>query len=486
MRLLTAICVTAIVIAFAVPALAETQNIKVSGDITVAFVGQNNTDLSDADDGSTDRGDGVDAVYGHLGTDVQTNENDDDNYFIQQVGINVEADLTDNVSTYVRIINERAWDAETQSGYADSTATTAYAGSNEAFDITLDEAYLTLKEMLYAPLTVKIGRQNIWLGKGFVMGNAGAAVWDTQGGLPIRIQEVSDATAFDSIRATLDYDPWTIDGIYAKIDDNGVEDLVNDGVDLYVVNVGYDFTKYDAEAEAYYILKHNKTGRGNTVAQVTYDTNVIHTVGLRGSFVPFDNMNVWSEGGVQFGEYSDSDGMTRQDIQASAFNIGGDYVFTDVRWTPLIGAEFTQWSGEDPEQGGDWSAWDPLYPGKFDTQFAAFRNITKLTKRDGFVPDGTGNNNGATNENQIAGFASLQPMTDVTVDGKFSYLWYDEPPTVDLSDELGHEIDGKLTYDYTEDVQFTVAAAVFVPGGFFGENQDSTASQIISAVSVDF
>jgi len=225
MRLLTVLCVAALVVAFAVPASAETQNIKVSGDIKAAYVFQGNMDY--VDDG------------------------DNMNFFIQQIGVNVEADLTDNVSTYIRLINEREWDA------ADQAGTIGTPTSNKSFDILLDEAYVTLKEMLYAPLTVKIGRQNIWLGKGLVVGNSGN--WSA-GQLTTTVQEQSDMTAFDAVRATLDYDPWTVDLIYSKMDanTNGTAAFVNnrDDLDMYIANVGYDFTKYDAEAEAYYIYVH--------------------------------------------------------------------------------------------------------------------------------------------------------------------------------------------------------------------------------------
>ena len=146
---------------------------------------------------------------------------------MQQVGLNVEADLTDNVSTYVRIINERNWD--------DVTATT--------LDIDLDEAYVTLKEMLYAPLTLRIGRQNLWFGKGFIIGSNSAS-WNANGALTA--SEISDQTAFDAIRGTLDYDPWTLDMICAKIDENTV--AATDDFNLFGVNLGYLFDKYEAEA----------------------------------------------------------------------------------------------------------------------------------------------------------------------------------------------------------------------------------------------
>jgi hypothetical protein len=319
--------------------------------------------------------------------------------------------------------------------------------------------------------------------------------------MPGTIREVSDATAFDAIRATLDYDPWTIDLIYSKIDENAV--LITDDVDLLVTNVGYQFTKYDAEAEGYWIMENHATGTAGTVAANTEeDTNATHTLGLRGSLVPFDNMMVWAEGALQVGKYASNaavDGNDHgSDRDAAAFNIGGEYEFVDVNWTPTLGAEYTYWSGENETPtgvcDGDWDGWNPLYPSKYETYIAAFRNITKPTDFDGAAADGTANNNGATNENQISVFGSIDPMADVTVEGKWTYLWYDEPPrsaaVPDRDEEIGNELDAKLTYDYTEDVSFAVAAAYFIAGDYYESNANdddqASAAQIISSVKVDF
>jgi hypothetical protein len=391
------------------------------------------------------------------------------NSFLQQVGLNVGADLTDNVSTYVRILNEREWSAEDQNNGGE-------------FSLLLDEGYVTLKEMLYAPLTVKIGRQNIWLGKGFVVGNAGVSVWDPESALPADVRELSEMTAFDALRATLDYDPWTIDLIYSKIDANNINR--SDDVDLYVANVGYKFTKYDAEAEAYYILKHDKTGRDATAN--AYKANTIDTVGLRGSLVPVENLSFWAEGALQFGKYRTS-ALRKSDRDAAAADVGADYTFADVKWTPKVGAEYTFYSGEEPSSSGDWEAWDPLYIGKFDNYIAPFRNITKLTDYD--VANGVsanGDNNGVTNESQISAFASIVPMTDLKIEARYTYLWFDKVPVANRSDKLGQEIDGKITYDYTEDVSFAVAGGVFSPGAYYPTDYDATATQLVTSVKVDF
>lgn len=442
MRILTGICVAALLVAFAVPAFAETQNIKVSGDVKVAYVYQSDIDL-------------------------KNNDNNNQNFFMNQVGLNVEADLTDNVSTYVRLLNERDWNGESQ----DTTG----------FDILLDEAYITLREMLYAPLTLQVGRQNIWLGKGFVIGNAGPLVWNNESALASTIAEVSDMTAFDSVRATLDYDPWTIDLIYAKIDENTNDTSGDnyDDVDLYVANVGYAFTKYDAEAEAYYIYKHD---REHTATKG--DPNTIHTVGLRGSLVPFENMNLWAEGAIQFGDYRYQN--RSDDRQAGAVDVGLDYTFVDAKWTPMLGAEYIWLSGESSDNTGKWKAWDALYRGKFDNYLGDFRNITKTTAYATAGNTLTDDDSGMTNQNSIAVFGSIDPMTDISLNARWTYFWYDEVPIADRNDEIGHELDAKLSYDYTEDVEFSVAAGVLWPLDYYPADYDSAASQIISAVKVDF
>ena len=55
---------------------------------------------------------------------------------------------------------------------------------------------------------------------------------------------------------------------------------------------------------------------------------------------------------------------------------------------------------------------------------------------------------------------------------------------------LGQEVDGTLTYDYTEDVQFTLLGSVYVPGKAIGTNSNSdntkNPKQIIGSCKVTF
>ena len=69
------------------------------------------------------------------------------NVGLSQVRVRVDADLTDNIAATVRLLNERVWGEEGQAG--DET------------DIDLDLAYVAVKEFLYSPLSLIVGRREI-------------------------------------------------------------------------------------------------------------------------------------------------------------------------------------------------------------------------------------------------------------------------------------------------------------------------------------
>ncbi len=212
------------VLASAVPAFAAVQNIKVSGDILAREVMRNNFDLV--------KGDGV------AGEDEMQLTN-------SVVRIRVDADLTDNVQTTLRLINERNWGVHTAEA-SDS-------------DIDLDLAYVTLKEFFCSPLSLAIGRQELHFGNDMIMGDGvgdqtsgllsglmGTNQTTSYGeatGLQSRNGDLAYRKAFDAVRATLNYDPLVIDVVAAKIDeDTIIGGDSTDDVTLFGMNAGYKFS----------------------------------------------------------------------------------------------------------------------------------------------------------------------------------------------------------------------------------------------------
>ncbi|MCK9432654.1 MAG: porin, partial [Candidatus Omnitrophica bacterium] len=202
-------------------AYAEVQNVKVSGDINIIGVARNNFSLGTP-----------------IGSD---NPKEKNRLFGTQTRVRVDADLTDNVAATVRLINERSWNTE----------------DNSNTDIDLDLAYVTLKEFLYSPLTLTLGRQEIRFGNQLIIGNSnnyiGTGTGNVLNGFPA---DLSVRNSFDAMRATLNYDPLVIDLVYSKLKNNDTN--TSDDADLFGINASYDVTK-DLNVQAYIWDKRDKS-----------------------------------------------------------------------------------------------------------------------------------------------------------------------------------------------------------------------------------
>jgi hypothetical protein len=198
----------ALMVVCASPAFAAIQNVKVSGDITTTFVDRNDFDLG--------------TTLGSEGT-VTSNSFEPvglrkQNVFITQTRLRVDADLSDNVSTTVGLINERAWNGENGSNSTLSSGSQTLSGgsgSTDALDtnVQLYLASVTLREFLYSPLTLQIGRQTFNYGNGLIMAGGGVGNQAT-GNLQYVAQDLTERTSYDGVTATLDYKPLTISMIY--------------------------------------------------------------------------------------------------------------------------------------------------------------------------------------------------------------------------------------------------------------------------------
>ena len=279
-RRLTLILVTALIAGLAIPAYAEVQNIKVSGDITARFVERGQMDFRTG--GATDVG-GDPELVGNRYDDVIS-------ALLSTVRLRVDADLTENVSAVVRLINERVWSSDLSEAN-DSTATAGNASFAQDALVEVDLAYMTLKEFLYEPLTLVIGRQPIRYGTGFIVGDPDTNQFSeynhyTAGGTQVDTivpEDLSSLKAFDAVRAILNYDPMIIDLLYAKINEGVVLGSAStpehDDVDLLGVNVAYDWGgDKNLASETYVFIKEVSSDGGtggvtNTVLSNTDDND---------------------------------------------------------------------------------------------------------------------------------------------------------------------------------------------------------------------
>ena len=444
-------------------AYAEVQNIKVSGDITAMGVYRENYDLEDSRN-----------FYqqGDVGSASWYKAEDTDSLFMSVVRLRVDADLTDNVGATIRLANIRDWDDDC-------------ASSN---DIILDLAYVTLKEMLYSPLTLIIGRQELNYGNGLIVG-PGLYRDDSS---TTAYRDLSPLHAYDAIRGILDYDPWTLDLVLVKMsesDDDATHVSPLGGrdsdTDLYGVNLAYKFDRYDAEMEGYLWHKRDENYALTIVGPSTspnhgrtYDDNHVWTSGLRGSVVPMENLTLMGEVAGQWGEISDQEHGGSQDdtrtIDRSgmAANVAGEYNLADIRFHPVLGLEYLYTSGEEYDSSGDFDAWHPIYRGKImGTIRDCLENLYPTLDNN--------DSSGWTNQHtvKVSGSLDLGELVDgLSMDMAYLHYWFDEVPISGEDDEIGGEINMKLTYDYTEDVQFAVDSACFITGDYYNDNVHSDSS----------
>lgn len=511
MKLIRTICVLGLALCLATGVYAGTQSVKISGDLTMRAFGRDDYDLNqdhyEPDTPGT-------TPYGTAGTDPTDPEpgtSDWKTYFMTTTEVQIDADLTDNVSAVIRLFNQRDWNtAHSKTIDNDDVILVRDEGSTYVrdateFDVGVDLAYIELKEFLYSPLTLKIGRQDIWIGKGFIVG-ANLADYNAN----IHADEYTCMTSFDAIRATLDYDPWTIDMIAAKIWENEIGS--KDDEDLFGVNVGYIFDAYNAEGEAYWFFKNDD----QIAPRIRKEHNTTHTLGMRGSADPVENWTVAAEGAYQFGEFVGFRNQAEQrDRSAWALDVNAEcrHFREMYAWKPVIGAEYIFYSGDDSTRAienttGEYHGWDPMYRGKYDTAYREFVGKYYYTHQgwvgrradyvDSYI-DASYNN-----QHQAIVYGSLIPADSLTLDGRVAFFWQHEqrefinrqiellvptPEQTDFSKRklyLGTEIDVELTWDYTEDVSFGLLAAWFFPGPFYYDQSDDTATDVVGTVKLSF
>ena len=420
-RFLTIICALSMVALIAMPALAEVQNIKVSGGIDVRGIYRDN-------------------MVSYPTSFAETTSQD---FYNSVVSLNVDADLTDNVSAHIGLLNERDW---------------GVTGGG----IVSNSAYITLKEMMYSPLTVRAGRMSIQIADGLVVGDGTATT--------LTADEFSVQNEFDTVHAILDYDPLTLVVGTLKLGEDVTS--TGDDVDGYIIDAIYNFEDYNATLDTYLVAAHynspggtglvdNATGPGNGVMEGVTKTSAgtdqesnktcdVYTLATNLKMEAAEGLTLDAGIGYQFGDYRQSTSLKtltndpNRDVKAMSFNVALDYA-VDAEYSPKVGVKYLYRSGDDLDGVGEYKGWLPLAEGQTHS----------------VIIDPT------TNTNSFNINASMMPADRLTVGLD---LWFfnlakaradatdavagSGPDVLTTKKEIGTEIDLAVKYAYTECLSF--------------------------------
>jgi hypothetical protein len=489
--------VLALLVVLASPAFAAIQNVKVSGDITSSYLDRQNF--------------GLGSLVGYNGGDSYTVGTPaglkSQNVFMTQTRVRIDADLSDNVSATVRLINERAW----------SQAANGNPGNNDGVD--LDLAYVTLREFLYSPLTVTIGRQEIIMGNGLIIGGGPNEV--TSGQFNNVANDLSLIDSEDGIKAVLDYKPLTLTMFYYKEGQtiSSMRGLYNNNgsnSDAYGINANYQLgDAMNTVVEGYLfgrISGNTISAEGpvtGTLGSYTYNAadkgDTLYVPGLRASTNPIKGLNVQGELAWQLGNHSVTNTVgsntnveESEHRDAMAAQLLASYSLPVLeKYKPAVNASFTYVSG-DKNSGSNYGS-DAVKSAKVDTAWDQFDK----------------SQNGGTIYNAIFPLsdmyiysvgASMAPLEDVTVAASWtdliaaakvadtglaliqpnSTVVFPRASGKKNADGLGNEYDVNIGYAYTEDVTFGVSLGWFLAGSAFDSVNRGTASQAMADVKVAF
>lgn len=324
----------------------------------------------------------------------------------------------------------------------------AYAYPSTKFDINeyvLENFYIDVKGFSDLPLSLRIGRQNLIYGEGFLILE----------GTPL---DGSRTIYFNAIKASLDFDKsdWDIFFIRQDPKDRRLP-MVNDSnkslVEYKEEAVGvYGKHSYweDFCMDSYYVYKEERSS----------PKTKLHTVGGRAVYT-FDPFKVRSEVATQYGEYGDN---SRKGLGGYLFF---DYNLKDVVFTPTLTMGGLYLSGDDPATSTD-ESWNPLFS-RYTYLSTVYAYILKMEKAIYYW----------TNTQMYRLGITLKPTDKLKITANCNYFRANENTyranSTDFSfSEKDKGINPQLlfTYTFNKNISGHLLFDFFHPKGYYRETKD--------------
>jgi hypothetical protein len=264
----------------------------------------------------------------------------------QRTDLSVNFDFTDRVRAFVELSSFDVWGEDFRSNYV----TGADRPANSVDDVEIYQSYIEASEMWGTPLQLRIGRQEITIADGWLVGDNSA--------IPEFV-----GLSFDAVRLDYRTDDFQVGAFWSKL--NEVFAVEEDGdTDFSGAYASYSGIEH-LTLDAYWLWLRDAGSVNDTngtwlpewiegwLGLDDYDPTSLHTFALRaaGEFGPVDfNANAAYQFGdadrvgalFRNGTYGD-DGA-EYDAWAADAEVG--YTF-DVRWTPRVYAGAAYIGGED-------------------------------------------------------------------------------------------------------------------------------------------
>ncbi len=413
-----------------------------------------------------------------------------DHTFVEErTVLSVKADFTDDVAVFVEFDSYEVWGEDFRSAnYLTGVDTRA----NSSNDVEVYQSYVELKNLFGQPLRMRVGRQAMKYGKGWLYGDSAGP---TKG------------ISYDGVRFTYDVDDFTVDASWAKLAENmgsfgdgdidlfalygtykGIEEL---GISLYWFYVRDDIIPDDSPGwHPLQTLFEEMSGLND------YDTTHLHTVGTRffGSAGGFDYD--W-EVAYQFGEADAAGSLFRLNgygddgakFGAWATDLEVGYAF-DFKCQPRLYVGGAWFEGDDHRDRSFWEYLNPFYRPEASVGF----NRLTSAKAYSLTWDLKGGSRGLANFYSVRTGVSASVTESVSTGLNMAYFWADETwdkpvglvsslfPwwTKESDDDLALICHLWVKYAYSEDLWIRVGWERVFPGGGMRDGNYNLRNGLIS------
>ncbi|MCC6694013.1 MAG: alginate export family protein, partial [Candidatus Hydrogenedentes bacterium] len=264
----------------------------------------------------------------------------------QRTRLNVNAEFTNEVRAFIELESYDVWGEDFRSNYVSGADGRAVSTD----DVEVYQAYIEANDMFGMPVRMRIGRQELVLGSGWLVGNN-------------QSHPEFPGLSFDAARFTYATDQFSVDSFYALLAEGGIAE--QDG-DIELVGLYGSYTGLEnISIDAYWLWLRDARSLNDTnfVAPIEwledvfsiddYDVTSLHTVGLRAAGT-IGALDFEAEAAYQFGDagqvgflfkpftYGDDD--AEFDAWAGTLELG--YTL-DIAWTPRLYFGGAYFQGED-------------------------------------------------------------------------------------------------------------------------------------------
>jgi len=429
MRLFSVIAL-ALVVSLCGVVYAELQNVEIGGNLRIRGNYYDMGDEFSAGGGWDFTGNAVAPAVGGGGH----------GWIEQRTRLNVKADFTQEISTFIELDSYDTWGEDFRSMYICGND---MRGSD---NVDLYQAYIEARNLWGSPVTARVGRQEIALGNQFLVGVNDA-------------NQMFTGLSFDALRLTFANDVVSIDAIAAKLAET-YADFGDNDVDFYALYGSYIGWE-DVTLDAYWMFVRDD--QGLLADFIDGDEVDLHTFGLRGAGViggfDFELEAAYQIGNVDAVPSACPLGFGEADVEYDSFAINAEAGYTfDMSWQPRVFARFAYLGGGE-EDDSCWSN-DRTLP--FNRLFSNVRYSQFL---DGFTTL-----RGATS-NMLYYSLGAQALITESIELKLIGSFFQAEQEGAGDKDLGWEVGLFGDYNYSEDLTIRAGYA-----HFFGEESMAVAN----------